>query len=341
MVIVLRIFIIFLGGLVGWVMPSLLGVEDTYARLLWPVMGLAGGILVVGIESVVTRRASALIPPVVMGLILGLAMAQIFSFVPELVTKRVTQITLEVRETANNVMRAALFGFFSYVGIVMLMRAQPMFRFITPFLDFIRRQVKTPKPLVLDTSVIIDGRISDICDTGLIDNPVVIPKFVLQELQDIADSPDKLKRGRGRRGLEVLNRLQRNEYLDIEINDSIVPSVGGVDNKLVRLTNRLDGKLVTNDFNLSKIAQLQGVRVVNVNDLAGALKPVVLPGEEIALRIVKEGEEAGQGVGYLDDGTMVVVEKAREKVGEEVRVLVTSVFQTSAGKMLFGRPKED
>jgi len=336
----MRIFFVFFGGLVGWILPSLLGMEDTYAKFLWAVMGVSGAILVVGIESVMTKRASALIPPVVIGLIFGLAMAQIFAFVPELFTDKLP-VAAGVEEEATKVIRATLFAFFSYVGIATLMHAQPMFRFVTPFLDFIRKQVKTPKPMVLDTSVIIDGRISDICETGLIDNPIVIPKFVLQELQDIADSADKLKRGRGRRGLEVLNRLQRNEYLDIEINDSIVPSVGGVDNKLVRLTNRLDGKLVTNDFNLSKIAQLQGVRVVNVNDLASALKPVVLPGEEIALRIVKEGEEAGQRVGYLDDGTMVVVERAREMVGDEVRVMVTSVFQTSAGKMLFGRPKDD
>ena len=339
-IICMRIFFVFLGGLIGWILPGMLGVEETYAQYLWPVMGVSGAILVVGIESVMTKRASALIPPVVIGLIFGLAMAQIFAFVPEFLTKNLALAT-GVQEEANTVITAALFAFFSYVGIAILMHAQPMFRFVTPFLDFIRKQVKTPKPMVLDTSVIIDGRISDICETGLIDNPIVIPKFVLQELQDIADSADKLKRGRGRRGLEVLNRLQRNEYLDIEINDSIVPNVGGVDNKLVRLTNRLDGKLVTNDFNLSKIAQLQGVRVVNVNDLASALKPVVLPGEEIALRIVKEGEEAGQGVGYLDDGTMVVVERAREMVGEEVRVMVTSVFQTSAGKLLFGRPKDD
>jgi len=339
-IIFIRVVFVLVGGLIGWVVPGLLGLEDTSARYWGPIMGLAAGVLVVGMESVITRRASALIPPVVIGLIFGLAMAQIFTFVPEMVTERLA-IMPGTEDVANRVITAALFAFFSYVGIALLMHAQPVFRFVTPFLDFIRKQVKTPKPLVLDTSVIIDGRISDICDTGMIDNPIVIPKFVLQELQDIADSPDKLKRGRGRRGLEVLNRLQRNEFLDIEINDSIVPSVGGVDNKLVRLTNRLDGKLVTNDFNLSKIAQLQGVRVVNVNDLAGALKPVVLPGEDIALRIIKEGEEAGQGVGYLDDGTMVVVERGRQLIGEEVRVLVTSVFQTSAGKMLFGKPKED
>ncbi len=339
----LRILVILVGGLVGWLLPGLLGMEGTSAQFVWPIMGMAGAMLVVGVESVLTRRYSALVPTVVLGLFLGIAMAQVFSFVPDAIVARFDrlQVSVGLEGAAENVLKATFFAFFIYLGIALLLRAQPAFRFITPFLDFIRKQARAPKPLILDTSVIIDGRIADISETGLIDNPLVIPKFVLQELQDIADSPDKLKRSRGRHGLEMLNRLQRNDGIDIEVNDSIVPSVGGVDNKLVRLAKRLDGKIVTNDYNLSKIAQLQGVSVVNVNDLAGALRPVVLPGEEIGLKIIKAGEEAGQGVGYLDDGTMVGVENAREKVGGEMRVLVTSVFRTSAGKMLFGKAKEE
>jgi uncharacterized protein YacL len=194
----------------------------------------------------------------------------------------------------------------------------------------------------LDTSVIIDGRIADIAETRIVDAEMIVPRFVLQELHTIADSGDKLKRNRGRRGLDVLNRLQSSTVAHIRIMDVRIERTDegkGVDELLVDLANKLDGRVVTNDYNLNKIAQLRGVPVININDLANALKPVFIPGETMSVRIIKPGEEPGQGVGYLDDGTMVVVEAARDKVGQEVTVSVTSVLQTSAGRMIFGRPE--
>lgn len=195
---------------------------------------------------------------------------------------------------------------------------------------------------ILDTSVIIDGRVADICETRIIDSPLIIPRFVLQELQTIADSSDKLKRNRGRRGLDMLNKLQTNDKVEIKISDARLPSIeesGDVDQKLVALAKKIDGRVVTNDYNLNKIAQLRGVDVININDLANALKPVVLPGEAIVVKIIKPGEEMGQGVGYLEDGTMVVAESSRDRINEEVSLTVTSVLQTSAGRMIFGRPE--
>ena len=199
------------------------------------------------------------------------------------------------------------------------------------------------KPFVLDTSAIIDGRIADICETRALDNTIVVPRFVLQELQSIADSADKLRRNRGRRGLDILNRLQANKLLDIQIHDAEsaeVAATKAVDQKLVLLAKELGGKVVTNDYNLNKIARIQGVDVVNLNDLANALKPVVLPGEGMSVKLIKAGEEPGQGVGYLDDGTMVVAEQGRSYIGREVQLTVTSVLQTSAGRMIFGRIAE-
>jgi uncharacterized protein YacL len=215
-------------------------------------------------------------------------------------------------------------------------------RFIIPYVEFAPER-RGPKPMVLDTSVIIDGRIADICDTKIIDSQIVIPRFILTELQHIADSAEKIKRNRGRRGLDMLNRLQKNEKVNIEMLDltmSEEESDLDVDSRLIKLAKNLDGRLVTNDYNLNKIAQLQGVEVVNINELANALRPVVLPGEELGVKIIKPGEEIGQGVGYLDDGTMVVVEHGKNKIGQEVKIIVTSVLQTSAGKMIFGRISE-
>ena len=202
------------------------------------------------------------------------------------------------------------------------------------------KEVKGTRPLVLDTSVVIDGRIADVAETRVIDQPLIVPRFVLQELQGIADSSDKLRRNRGRRGLDILNKLQKSTGVEVKIHDAEIPELAGireVDQKLVVLAKHLGGRVVTNDYNLNKIARLQGVEVINLNDLANALKPIVLPGETLMVKILKRGEEPGQGVGYLDDGTMVVTEHGQQHLGEMVRLTVTSVLQTSAGRMIFGR----
>ncbi len=192
---------------------------------------------------------------------------------------------------------------------------------------------------ILDTSVIIDGRIDDICKTGFIEGTLIIPEFVLEELRHIADSSDVLKRNRGRRGLDILKRMQKDQDIDVEIINQDFDDIPEVDSKLVKLAQITDAKIVTNDFNLNKVAELQGVNVLNINELANAVKPIVLPGEEMDVKVIKEGKEDGQGVGYLDDGTMIVVDNGNKYMGEKVVVLVTSILQTAAGRMIFAKPK--
>ncbi len=192
---------------------------------------------------------------------------------------------------------------------------------------------------ILDTSVIIDGRIADICKTGFLEGTILIPSFVLAELQHIADSSDVLKRNRGRRGLDILNRIQKELQKKVTVYEIDFDDIQEVDSKLVRLAKILKGKVVTNDFNLNKVCELQGVQVLNINDLANAVKPVVLPGEEMRVQVIKDGKESGQGIAYLDDGTMIVVESGKEYIGLNIEVMVTSVLQTSAGRMIFAKPK--
>lgn len=194
---------------------------------------------------------------------------------------------------------------------------------------------------ILDTSVIIDGRIADICKSGFVDGTLIIPGFVLEELRHIADSSDLLKRNRGRRGLDILNKIRKELEVKVRIVEEDFADIEEVDSKLVRLAQQIGGCIITNDFNLNKVAQLQGVKVLNINDLANAVKPVVLPGEEMVVQVIKEGKEIGQGVGYLDDGTMIVIENGKKLMGETVKVIVTSVLQTSAGRMIFAKPREE
>ena len=194
---------------------------------------------------------------------------------------------------------------------------------------------------ILDTSVIIDGRIADLIDTKFIEGVLIVPKFVLEELQQIADSADSIKRIRGRRGLDVLNRLKKDKNTLIRITDQDFPEITEVDSKLVKLAKTLNAKIITNDFNLYKVAEIQGITVLNINQLANALKPVVLPGERMKIVVVKEGKDPGQGIGYLDDGTMIVVDSGKKYVGEEVFITVTSVLQTPAGRMIFAKIEHD
>lgn len=202
-----------------------------------------------------------------------------------------------------------------------------------------KHNYKPGEAKLLDTSVIIDGRIADLVQTGFLDGVLVIPSFVLEELQHIADSSDVLKRNRGRRGLDVLNRIQKELKVKVQVVEIDFDDIQEVDSKLVRLAKQMSGKVVTNDFNLNKVCELQGVQVLNINDLANALKPIVLPGEELSVQVIKDGKEYNQGVAYLDDGTMIVIEGGREYIGGKVDVLVTSVLQTSAGRMIFAKPK--
>lgn len=202
------------------------------------------------------------------------------------------------------------------------------------------KAVSKADPKVLDTSVIIDGRIFDICQTGFVEGTLVIPNFVLEELRHIADSSDGLKRNRGRRGLDILNKIQKELSIDVQIYEKDFPDIAEVDSKLLKLAQVLNGKVITNDYNLNKVAEFQGVPVLNINELANAVKPVVLPGEEMRIQIIKDGKESGQGIAYLDDGTMIVVEGGRRHIGETKDVVVTSVLQTAAGRMIFAKQKE-
>jgi len=227
-----------------------------------------------------------------------------------------------------------------FLCVSFVLQTKDDFRFIIPYVEF-TRQAKGVRPMLLDTSVIIDGRIADILETCVTDSEIIVPRFVLNELQTLADSKDNLKRARGRRGLDILAQLQGSKSVDVRIMDpgaAAVEKASGVDEKLVALARQLDGRVITNDYNLNKVARLRGLKVVNVNDLANAMRAVYLPGEPLKVRIVRPGEEAGQGVGYLQDGTMVVAEQARDFVGKEIEITVTSALQTSAGRMIFGRP---
>lgn len=207
--------------------------------------------------------------------------------------------------------------------------------------EFFKEKTTGPAEKILDTSVIIDGRIADISNTSFIDGPLIVPQFILKELQRVADSADGIKRQRGRRGLDVLEQLQKSSQVSIIISEIDFPEIKEVDTKLIEMAKQMNGKIITNDYNLSKVAQLQGISVLNINELANSLKPVVLPGEAIKVFILKEGKEQDQGVAYLDDGTMVVVDNSRKLIGQTVDVTVTSVLQTTVGKMIFGRYNDD
>jgi uncharacterized protein YacL len=293
------------------------------------------GILLVALVVVVAdlsvrNKQITTVSAVYFGLLLGFLLGTLFT----------TALEPFVRDPEIlQFMRLLLTVMCCYVAVSTLLQTKDEFRFIIPYVEF-QKQVKGGKPLVLDTSVIIDGRIADICETGIIDNRLIVPRFVLQELQSVADSSDKIKRNRGRRGLDMLKRMQSNTKIELQMHEANLVElrdVHKVDERLVVLAKVLGARVVTNDFNLNKIAQLQGVEVINLNELSNALKLVALPGEILNVKIVKQGDQIGQGVGYLDDGTMVVVEQGRSAIGQEVVITVTSVLQTPAGRMIFGR----
>jgi uncharacterized protein YacL len=250
------------------------------------------------------------------------------------------QESLAVAPEMKTFLTLALTFFMAYVGL-MVGAAKGDYLDLTALGGIFSDKTMRRDYKILDTSVIIDGRIADVAETGFLGGTIVIPQFILRELQQVADSPDSSKRQRGRRGLDMLNRLQNNNALDIQIVETDFPAVREVDLKLIELGKQLDAVIVTNDFNLNKVAQLRGVNVLNINELANALKPVVLPGEAMKVFILKEGKEYNQGVAYLDDGTMVVVDNARKLIGRNAEIAVTSVLQTTAGKMIFGRLWED
>jgi len=307
--------------------------EGSYGWLTWVAFFgvLVAAIAVLAADVSIRRKRLDTITAVYFGTIIGLFLTYIL------------QLALSPLMPAGNPwleewIQLALATVVCYSCISVLLQTKDDFRFIIPYVEF-SKEVKGLKPYVLDTSAVIDGRIADIVETRIIDNQLVMPQFVISELQAIADSSDKLRRNRGRRGLDILNRLRSDPKVDLVIYDRELPQFAGqsVDQKLVLLAKHLQGKVVTNDYNLNKVAKLHNVGVINLNDVANALKPVFLQGEVVEVRLVKPGEEIGQGVGYLEDGTMVVIEGGRDHIGEHVSAVVTSVLQTSAGRMVFGR----
>src|SRR5438874_287846 len=302
--------------------------------LFLTTIAMAVGVVVMDI--LLPRKPIELISAAYFGLVVGIFLTYVLMLMltPLLPSEQEGHWAVILRRSVPLMIGMAL----CYLCISLLIQTKDDFRFIIPYVEF-SKEVKGLKPYVLDTSVVIDGRIADLIETNILDNQLIMPRFVLSELQGIADSSDKLRRARGRRGLDILNRLRNNENVDLKIYDRELPEMDGqaVDMKLVLLAKHLEGKIVTGDYNLNKVARLHNVEVINLNDIANSLKPVFLPGEMLAVRIVKPGEEIGQGIGYLDDGTMIVVEGAREHVGKEVSVNVTSVLHTSAGRMIFGK----
>src|SRR5262245_4268701 len=311
-------------------------VDTPVWTILLSVLGVIGlGGLVLATDILVRDKQITTISALYFGLLLGLLLGSVFSAALE---PFLTDWFKEVPRRAET-FRLLITVITCYASVSILLQTKDEFRFIIPYVEF-SKQVKGQKPMVLDTSVIIDGRIADICDTRIVDNRLIVPRFVLQELQAIADSSDKLKRNRGRRGLDILKRLQNNNKVELQMHEANLPElrdVGRVDERLVVFAKVLSARVMTNDFNLNKIAQLQGVEVINLNEVANALKTVALPGESLSVKLVKPGDQIGQGVGYLDDGTMVVVEQGRNQLGQEVTITVTSVLQTPAGRMIFGR----
>ena len=338
--IVLRLVFVLVLMAVGWSLAS----DERYVseNKDLVIIGFAGAALIfIAMDVFVPRKSLSAISGLFFGLVVGMVVAYGLSLIIDLLVE--ANIAggglLDSSAPLVSAIKLAIGVICCYLAVSFILQTKDDVRFVIPYVQF-AKETKGSRPVVLDTSVIVDGRIADIANTSIFESELIVPRFVLLELQTIADSSDKLKRTRGRRGLDILNKLQASEHVEIQILE-VVPERSarnaGVDEMLVDLALQLNGKIVTNDYNLNKIAQLRGVPVLNINDLANSLKPVVLPGESLSVKIIKPGESSGQGIGYLEDGTMVVAEGGREKLGQTVALVVTSVLQTSAGRMVFGR----
>ncbi len=312
------------------------GAEDktNFWAVLWSALGMA--VFVLFLDILTPKKKLSALAGVFFGLLVGMLLSLAL-------TPAVTMITesygIDLINPAVKAIKWMMSICICYLTISIVMRTKDDVRFVVPYVEF-AKQSKGARPLILDTSAIIDGRVADLCESKLFDAPVLVPRFVLNELQLIADSADKLKRTRGRRGLDILHEMQSSTVIDIQIDDTVIPEVEevkGVDQKLMMFAKSRDGRVATTDYNLTKVAQVREVDVININDLASSLKTVALPGETMDVRIIKPGEEAEQGIGYLSDGTMVVVEGARDKIGRDLAISITSSLQTSAGKMIFGK----
>ncbi|HWE38805.1 MAG TPA: PIN domain-containing protein [Isosphaeraceae bacterium] len=329
------IFVLVVAGLAAQ-MARLSEIKERTNQFVVFASVLVAAVVVIVVDLATPRKRVQAVSAVYFGIAVGLILGY---FINLAIDPTIQMLTGANYKELGEAVKVLIQIMVCYICTSTILQTKDDFRFIIPYMEF-AREVKGVRPLVLDTSVIIDGRVADVAETRVIDQPLVVPRFVLQELQGIADSSDKLRRNRGRRGLDILNQLQKMTGIEVQIFDAEVPELQGVrevDQRLVILAKHLGGKVVTNDYNLNKIAKLQGVEVINLNDLANAMKPIVLPGETLNVKLIKRGDEPGQGVGYLDDGTMVVTEQGAGHLGEVVRLTVTSVLQTKAGRMIFGR----
>ena len=327
----IRFFFIILSMIVGYQVGSFVIVGGVDFGSLGALIGLIVAVGIIIFEFAMRGVSVRGLSSAVFGLIFGLIMAK-------LVSDTISLVKLD--QTVLYSLKVVLTLIFCYLGMIVAIRGKDEFNIIVPYVKF-SRQDQRDEMVILDTSVIIDGRIADICSVKFLDGKFIVPRFVLKELQAIADSSDSLKRARGRRGMDILGKLQKNPNIDVKIHNEDFQDIKEVDAKIVKLAKVLSAKIFTNDYNLNKIAEIQGVRVLNVNELANALRPVVLPGENMEIRLVKEGKEYNQAVGYLEDGTMVVVDNGRRLIGQNVRMVVGSVLQTAAGRMIFGKLPED
>ena len=325
---VIRIGFIIIGGLLGVQFSTQNSMLPWWA---WFAIGTAIGGVLVGLETLLHRVGRISVrgfSAAVFGLLMGLLMAKMVSDAIGLA---------DLEAGTMGLIRVIITWAFAYIGMVQAMRGRDEFNVIIPYVRLSRHD-KGDDLFVIDTSAIIDGRIVDLCKTRFLQGRLLVPRFVLRELQALADSSDTMKRTRGRRGLDILHELRSQPHAEVRIHDEDMPGIE-VDAKLVKLAQLVGAKVVTTDYNLNRVAELQGVPVLNVNDLAKALRPVVLPGEALEVKPIKEGKEPHQSVAYLEDGTMVVVEQGRHLIGQTVRGMVTSVLQTSAGRMVFVRPE--
>lgn len=336
---VLRALFVLLMAAVGWFYLS----RPDQVGHGWFAMPIAVAIslLFVSLDVLAPRRKLAVFAGTFFGLCVGIAIAYALSFAVKLLVDQYVAISPQTLKPtqirAIDEFVTLIVGIICcYLAISFVLQTKDDFRFIIPYVEF-SKQTKGARPILLDSSVLIDGRIVEIAATGLLESQLVVPHFILDELQAVADSADRLKRNRGRRGLDMLAALRNSPKADVVLYESPREDEGTADQRLMHLARGLSARILTNDYNLNKVAQLSGVDVINLNDLAGALRPVALPGDKMRVRIVKPGEESGQGVGFLEDGTMVVVEQARQHIDEEIEFAVTRALQTSAGRMIFGR----
>ena len=328
---IVRFFFVLFSVVVGQQVGHAIPIFGSSSPLLGAAIGAVLSLGLVAAEFALKKVSTRGLSAAVFGLLFGIILARLIITTMDLVP---------VGPEVGNPLRSVILVTFAYLGMAIAMREKDEFNVIIPYVKF-SRQDQREEMIILDTSVIIDGRIADICLTRFVEGRFIVPRFVLKELQQIADSQDPIKRNRGRRGMDVLAKVQKIPNIDVRISEEDFAEPREVDAKLVKLAKMISARILTNDFNLNKIAELQGVQVLNINELANALKPVVLPGEVMEARVIKEGKEYNQGVAYLDDGTMVVVEQGRGMIGQTVRVLVTSVLQTAAGRMIFAKPEAD